>query len=73
MAFFVDGASVSVAVRTIVCASVTSSVEHCGELQITFSAIDSTHSHRMILLQKMMTETFLTAARHAHDGEYDAE
>ena len=73
MAFFVDGGSALGAVRKITDASVTIYVENAGEFQIPFSAIDSTHSHKIILLQNMMTETFLTATRHAHDGEYDAE
>jgi len=73
MAFFVDGGSAIGAVRKITDASVTIYVENAGEFHIPFSAIGSVHSHKIILLQKMMTETFLAATRHAHDGEYDAE
>ena len=73
MAFFVDGGPAIGAVRNITNGSVSIYVENAGEFHIPFSAIGSRHSHKVILLHKLMTERFLVATRHAHDAEFDAE
>jgi hypothetical protein len=73
MAFFVDGGAAVGAVRKISNGSVSIYVENAGEFYIPNSSISSVHSHKVILIHKMMTEQFLLATRHAHEGEHDAE
>lgn len=71
MAFYRDGGVAIGAVQKLTNNSVCIYVENAGEFNIPFSAISSTHSHKVILLHDLMTETFLAATRHAHDDEDD--
>ena len=73
MAFFIDGGGAVGAVRKLSDSSVSIYVENAGEFNIPFWAIGSTHSNKVILLHNLMTEKFLAATRHAHDGEQDPD